>query len=101
MEELWQLIYVSSSRNLLDSVALDSLLLECQQANEHHAITGLLLYRDGNIMQAIEGDKASIYRLYRNIEQDPRHHGLITLLERPVERREFWWLGNVLGGSWG
>lgn len=100
MAQLWQLIYVSSSRDLFDSSALDSLLLDCQQANKRHAITGLLLYRDGNIMQAIEGDKESVYQLYRNIEQDPRHHGLITLLERPISHREFgeWAMSLVVPG---
>ena len=49
----------------------------------------MLLYKDGNFMQAIEGDEDVVRALHARIALDPRHRGLITLLEGSVPERQF------------
>ena len=58
-------------------------------------VTGMLVYRDGNFMQAIEGEEETILRLQEKIKRDPRHDGLITLLTQRIETRQFpaWSMG--------
>lgn len=46
-------------------------------------------------MQAIEGEEEAVRRLHRRIVGDPRHTGLITLLQGPIATRSFpdWTMG--------
>ena len=55
----------------------------------------MLLYKDGNFMQVLEGPAAAVRDLHERINRDPRHTGLITLMERPVTQRQFadWSMG--------
>ena len=52
-------------------------------------ITGMLLYKGGNLMQVLEGDEATVRALYARIEADTRHKGLIVLMEGRRDSREF------------
>jgi hypothetical protein len=58
-------------------------------------ITGMLLYKDGNFMQALEGEKETGRTLYAKIGRDSRHRGLLTLLPGPLVARQFpdWLMG--------
>jgi hypothetical protein len=55
----------------------------------------MLLYKDGNVMQALEGEEGAVRNLYERIGRDPRHRGVQTLLQEPRERRQFpdWSMG--------
>ena len=92
---LVSLIYVSSAVELFSPAELLALLETSRRNNTPVGITGLLLYKDGNFMQVIEGEAAEIHRLHDRISRDPRHTGLITLTERRIEQRQFsdWSMG--------
>lgn len=87
--ELLTIIYVSSARQLFTDEALETLLLKARSANAANAISGLLLYQDGNFMQLLEGPQAAVSELYAAIRQDPRHHDVVTLIEETGLPREF------------
>jgi Sensors of blue-light using FAD len=55
----------------------------------------LLVYLNGNFLQILEGEREVVLTLAKRIEVDPRHQGMLTLLQRPVERRAFgdWSMG--------
>lgn len=55
----------------------------------------MLIYLPDLFIQMIEGPKAEILRLYRNIEQDNRHYRVVLLKEGPVHHRRFpdWSMG--------
>lgn len=89
MSDIYQLIYVSSSQQLMDEQTLASLLTDFKQANDKHGITGMLLYKDGDIMQVIEGAKENILQLIENIKLDKRHSSMIILWQGEVPNREF------------
>ncbi len=92
---LTQLIYVSSAVQPFTDQQLKDLLIMARDANGEHEVTGLLLYKSGNFMQVIEGSEDKIDQLYRNIMADPRHTGIIPLMQEPIEHREFsdWSMG--------
>ena len=86
---LYSLVYVSSAVSLFSSAELVALLDQSRANNTRLGISGMLLYKDGNTMQALEGDKGAVLGLYERIARDPRHRGLLRLLEGPAETRQF------------
>ncbi|ARN74127.1 BLUF domain-containing protein [Oceanicoccus sagamiensis] len=89
MSPLSHLIYVSSTSQLLSEAELKEILIGARTQNEQHDITGMLLYNDGNVMQVIEGEPTAVETLFSNIQQDPRHNGIIVLVKEAIAEREF------------
>lgn len=76
----------------------EELLELLEFARRHNAaagITGMLLYKDGNFIQALEGPEAAVRALYRRIQLDTRHRGILKLLDEPIAARRFehWSMG--------
>ena len=82
-------------RELFSEEELIQLLETSRQNNAKIGVTGMLLYKDGNFMQLIEGPEEAVRALHAKISIDPRHRGLITLLQGHQENREFqdWAMG--------
>lgn len=89
------LVYVSSAVETFSQAELKTLLETSRRNNALTGISGLLLYKDGNFMQVIEGEAAEIHKLHSKISHDPRHGGLITLTEKIIQHRQFpeWKMG--------
>ena len=89
------LVYVSSATLPFSGEDLRDLLATCRKNNAELGITGMLLYKDGNFMQVLEGDEEAVRGLYARIEADPRHGGEITLQQGFTEGRQFpdWSMG--------
>jgi hypothetical protein len=83
------LVYVSSASDLFERDALEEILAVSRRNNEAAGITGMLLYKDGNLMQVLEGSEPAVRETYERIAQDPRHRGLLVLLEDEVTERDF------------
>lgn len=92
---LFHLVYVSSAVAPFSPQALLELLERSRANNQPVGITGLLLYREGNFMQVLEGDKKDVIAVHSRISGDPRHTGLLTLLQAPIATRTFseWSMG--------
>ncbi len=89
------LTYVSSALDFFSQKELVTLLETSRHNNSRAGITGMLLYKDGNFMQVIEGGEMEIHNLHAKISRDPRHAGLITLTEKTIQQRQFsdWQMG--------
>jgi len=74
---------------------LIELLEVCRRNNEAAQITGMLLYKGGNFIQVLEGEREAVRSVYERINLDPRHRGVLRLLEQTVEQRQFpnWSMG--------
>lgn len=94
-EGLVAAVYVSSAARPFGADALLELLRHARRNNEAAGVTGMLLYRSGNFIQAIEGPAAAIDALLERIARDPRHTGMIRVMRRPIRSREFagWSMG--------
>jgi hypothetical protein len=88
-------VYVSSAVQLFNDEGLTALLKESRENNARASVTGMLLYRDGNFMQFLEGPKDKVCALLERIKLDPRHRGMIVLLQQDHADREFseWSMG--------
>lgn len=99
----YSLLYVSSATHPFSASDLATLLQRARERNTSADITGMLLYKDGNFMQLLEGDEQAVNELYRRIATDPRHGGAITLLKGLVTERSFadWSMGfrDLTAGS--
>lgn len=74
---------------------LETILAQSRRNNGRDDITGMLLYSDGNFMQAIEGPEQGVDDLLARIEQDRRHEGIIKVARYAVAERQFanWSMG--------
>jgi hypothetical protein len=89
MEALFRILYISTAARPLSDSELRDLLRGSHERNERAGITGMLLYKDEAFMQLLEGPEPAVKTLFEKISKDARHHGVIALLEGPVDCRQF------------
>ncbi|MGM0559824.1 MAG: BLUF domain-containing protein [Pseudomonadota bacterium] len=94
-DSLHLILYVSSAPHLVDEDSLLEILKTSRRNNLERAITGILLYVEGNYMQVLEGPREAVLDLKETIYRDPRHHTVIEILNLPVGERIFaeWSMG--------
>lgn len=89
------LIYASAATKPFSQSELLELLEKSHANNSKLGITGMLLYREGNFMQLLEGEEESVLNLYDKISADPRHLGIVRFLQGHHDERQFpdWSMG--------
>jgi len=96
---LVRLMYASRSAAPLDSDALAGILRKCKDNNPAQGITGLLCHcpASGIFLQALEGGRSAVNRLYLKIARDPRHIDIELLSYEEIAERRFssWSMGLV------
>jgi len=97
MSALINLIYGSSATQAMSNDMLLDILKTARANNRRLNVTGMLLYRDGNFLQVLEGEPDVVESLYQEIQRDPRHHQVTKFAVRPVTNRNFgeWEMGFV------
>jgi hypothetical protein len=89
------LVYVSVAKHLMTDAELKSMLDVARSKNAKLNVTGMLLYRDGFFVQALEGEADVVDKLYAKISQDERHTNVLKVYRQPIEARAFseWSMG--------
>lgn len=92
---LYHLVYQSCATTPFSEVELQALLRQSQAWNAAHALTGVLLYCEGDILQVLEGPREEVQGIFANIERDYRHRDVTKLADGPIARRSFadWSMG--------
>ena len=92
---MYQIIYVSTAAEPIDESGLLEILSQSRANNERDQITGMLLYKTGRFMQAIEGIEENVSKLYEVIKKDSRHRSVDTLRSeyRPSRDFPYWTMG--------
>ena len=90
-----RIVYLSTASTLMSDNDLMALLRRSRENNLRVEVTGLLLYSGGNFIQLLEGESDAVGKVYARIEQDPRHHGCLQMLDAPASQRLFpnWAMG--------
>ncbi|MDB5148398.1 MAG: hypothetical protein JWQ57_2418 [Mucilaginibacter sp.] len=83
------LVYVSTAKKLMKDDELLDLLQTARIKNADHGVTGMLLYSEGTFIQALEGEKEDLYKIYNAIQLDLRHRNIILMITGTVEERIF------------
>jgi hypothetical protein len=89
MSDLRQVVYVSTATPKFSDAVLESILTESRANNAKVGVTGMLVYADGSVMQAIEGPPAAIGDLMAKIASDTRHAGISVIWDHPIAKRGF------------
>lgn len=96
---LVRLLYASRAVDTVDQDTLHTILRQSKANNPAQGITGVLaLCSTGKIfMQALEGGRAQVNRLYARIAADPRHTDVTLLSYEEIDERLFagWSMGQV------
>jgi hypothetical protein len=95
MSNLHTLVYLSTATRLFTDDDLKHILQVSRSNNTEKNMSGILVYCEGNILQVLEGEETAINILYKRIELDQRHSGMIVLQNRAIEKRNFtdWSMG--------
>jgi hypothetical protein len=77
--------------------AIEAILAESRSHNPASGITGILCYGGGIFLQAIEGGRAAVNRLYGHILHDARHRQVELLHYEEICERRFggWTMGQA------
>ena len=77
--------------------AIEAILAESRSHNPASGITGILCYGGGIFLQAIEGGRSAVNRLYSHILHDGRHRQVELLAFEEICERRFggWTMGQV------
>lgn len=83
-----QIIYVSTLRH---GVVPDTagIVASARRRNAEHRLTSMLFFDGRRFLQALEGEAKAVEATFARIAADPRHHALIQLSDRRIDRREF------------
>ena len=92
---LFHLIYVSTSVLPMTEDQLETLLRQCRARNGGKRVTGMLLYKNGQFVQVLEGAEPDVMEIFRDIEDDLRHKGVDVLRAEYIQHRDFpdWTMG--------
>jgi hypothetical protein len=86
---MYYILYASSATQPFSDADLLELLKKSRENNAKRSVTGMLLYKDGNFMQVLEGEEEDVKVIYDRIFLDPRHDGILTLLKGRTKERQF------------
>ena len=94
---LIRLIYVSKAAYPQTPTQTDSILRQAQSWNAQNDVTGVLCEGQGVFLQALEGERGKITRLYARISADPRHEDLELIHCESITRRRYaeWSMARV------
>lgn len=94
-EQLTFIVYASRAVEAFDHDRLVELLAVSRRNNSRDDITGMLVYRDLDFIQILEGPDAAVRALLERIGRDPRHTEIRVLLEEQVSKRKYaaWSMG--------
>lgn len=76
--------YVSNVNPELKIQQIQELLKYCEKTNGSLNIKGILLFSEGNFFQVLEGEKEVVLPIWKQIELDTRHSGIIQVIGRDI-----------------
>ena len=92
---IFQLIYTCALASTVVCDDLETIAETSRERNMKRSITGILLCKDGSVLQVLEGDKSAVMELYAKITSDTRVTKPLVLIQRMTSEREFpkWSMG--------
>jgi len=93
--KLYTLVYVSAAREPFSKGELVQLLDTCRKNNTGSNISGMLLYKEKQFIQVLEGNQKDVVELHKRIAEDYRHQYVTTIYSAEIEERSFsdWSMG--------
>ena len=94
---LVRLMYASRAVPAVDQDELISILRKSKANNPALGVTGVLCFSEGIFLQALEGGRSAVNKLYNRIASDARHSQVELLSYEEIGERRFagWSMGQV------
>lgn len=89
MSYIFQLSYMSQSREPFSQEQLDEMLVKARENNDRLGVTGVLIYNKGVFLQLLEGSEEAVQEIFQKICLDPRHHHIQNFFENYTKQRMF------------
>lgn len=91
MTELYRTVFVSATVGAVGQTTLSiaQILGAADRNNRRDQITGVMLFHGGRVLQAVEGQRSDLDRLFARLREDSRHTGMTILATIPVTERRF------------
>ncbi|PTQ91310.1 BLUF domain-containing protein [Agitococcus lubricus] len=92
---LVRLIYVSTAHEKIEKDEFRKILDAANRLNSQKGLTGMLAFNGNYFLQALEGDREEVNRLYNKLNLDERHHNLAVLKFEEIQHRQWssWSMG--------
>jgi len=86
---LHRVIYASEAVGAtgVSTLSIAQILGVSDRNNRRDRVSGCLMFHQGHILQALEGERVDLDRLMRRIIDDPRHTGVRILSDMPISGR--------------
>jgi hypothetical protein len=90
-------MYASRATQAVNQEELLAILRKSKANNPAIGITGVLCFSEGIYLQALEGGRSAVNKLYNRIAADPRHCDVELLSYEEIGERRFagWSMGQV------
>lgn len=94
---LVRLMYASRANPAVDQDELIAILRKSKANNPSQGVTGVLCFSEGIFLQALEGGRSAVNKLYNRIATDSRHTQVELLSYEEIGERRFagWSMGQV------
>lgn len=91
MTELYRTVFVSATVGAVGQTTLSiaQILGAAERNNRRDHITGVMLFHETYVLQAVEGQRADLDRLLARLRDDPRHTDMNVLATIPIQARRF------------
>ena len=88
---LHRVIYASEAVGATgaSTLSIAQILGVAERNNRRDHLTGVMLFHDGRVLQAVEGRRADLDRLLTRLRDDPRHTEMCILATIPIQTRRF------------
>jgi len=99
-KDLVELSYLSEAVSDMSFLGLMRLLESARAFNQKNGVTGILFYDNQQFGQIIEGERASVMKVWKRIQEDKCHHRVELLEITEITERNFSdWLLRFYGGE--
>ena len=89
LNTLISLTFVSTPTIPFSFLGLSRLLCHIYLNNQTNDITGILIFKDNQFTQILEGQESSVEKIWLTIQKDERHTDLQLLSKESIEMRSF------------
>ena len=89
MTKLMQVLYTSRLVNSDAHETIEDILKTSRRNNDLNGLSGILLFRNGEFLQLLEGEKLNVYYTLKKIRDDKRHSGIVIIHDAEIKTKIF------------
>jgi hypothetical protein len=89
MRQMIQVLYSSKTKTDISQNEINDILEVSRKNNQKNKVTGILLYRNREFLQLLEGERINVYYTLKKIMEDQRHTNVNVFYENEIQKSLF------------